>query len=117
VALDCLIRFLPSQRSIRVPAGTNLPEAARQAGLLLADGCGGWGTCSRCVVRIVEGGEGVAAESEGEKEAKRINDVEQGLRLACFISLDRDLTVTTPHWEVDRSGVPEEDETRERGRC
>jgi hypothetical protein len=43
-------------------------------------------------------GEGVAAESEGEKEAKRSNGIEQDLRLACFISLDQDLTVTTPCW-------------------
>ena len=93
--LDCLIRFLPSQRSIRVPAGTNLLEAARRAGLLLDGGCGGWGTCSHCVVRIVEGGEGVAAESEGEKVAKRSLGIEQDLRLGCFISLEQDLTVTT----------------------
>jgi adenylate cyclase len=106
-ALDCLIRFLPSQRSIRAPTGTNLLEAARLAGLLLADdGCGGWGTCSRCVVRIVEGGEGVAAESEGEKEAKRSNGIEQDLRLACFISLEQDLTVTILGWEADRSAAP-----------
>ena len=94
-AVDCLIRFLPSQRSIRVPAGTNLLEAARQAGLPMADGCGGWGTCSCCVVRIVAGGEGVAVESEGEKAAKRSNGIEQDLRMGCFISLEQDLTVTT----------------------
>jgi ferredoxin len=93
--MDCLIRFLPSQHSIRVPAGTSLLEAARQAGLSMADGCGGWGTCNRCVVRIVEGGEGVAAETEGENLAKRSNGIEQDLRLACFISLKQDLTVTT----------------------
>jgi adenylate cyclase len=94
-ASDCLIRFLPSQRSIRVPAGTSLLEAARRAGLLLAGGCCGWGTCSHCVVRIVEGGEGVAPESEGEKVAERSLGIKQDLRLGCFISLKQDLTVVT----------------------
>ena len=93
-ALDCLVRFLPSQRSVRVPAGTSLLAAAQQAGLLLDEGCGGWGTCSTCAVRIVEGSAGVAAESAGEKEAKRSIGIEQGLRLGCFISLEHDLTVT-----------------------
>ncbi len=80
--------------------GTNLLEAAHLAGVPLAAGCGGWGTCSRCGVQIIEGGEGVADESEGEKEAKRLNHVAPDLRMACFISLEQDLSVTTPYWGV-----------------
>lgn len=98
LALKCLARFLPSQRSVRVPAGTRLLEAARLAGMPLANNCGGWGTCGLCSVRIITGGEAVAEESAGEKEARRLTGIDHDVRLACFISLERDLTVSTPHW-------------------
>ena len=98
LALTCLARFLPSRRSVRVPAGTRLLEAARLAGMPLTNGCGGWGTCGLCGVRIITGGEAVAEESVGEKEARRLTGIDHDMRLACFISLERDLTVSTPHW-------------------
>ena len=100
LALTCLARFLPSRRSVRVPAGTLLLEAARLAGLPLTNGCGGWGTCGLCGVRIITGGEAVAEESAGEKEARRLTGIDADVRLACFISLEQDLTVSTPHWAV-----------------
>ena len=108
--MDCLVRFLSSQRSIRVPAGTNLLEAARLAGLSLAGSCGGWGSCSRCGVHIIEGGEAVPDESAGEKEAKRLNRIAPDLRMACFISLEQDLSVTTPYWETVEDAAADDDD-------
>ena len=108
--MDCLVRFLPSQRSIRVPVGTNLLEAARRAGMSLTGGCGGWGSCSRCGVRIIEGGEALPDESAGEKEARRLNRVAPDLRMACFISLEQDLTVTTPYWGAEGDAAADDDD-------
>ncbi len=74
-------------------------EAAHLAGVPLASGCGGWGTCARCGVHIVEASESVQPESAGEREAKRANWIDEDQRLACFLSVEQDLSVTTLYWE------------------
>ncbi|HIL01518.1 MAG TPA: 2Fe-2S iron-sulfur cluster binding domain-containing protein [Myxococcales bacterium] len=93
-----LIRFLPSERSVRVAPGTSLLEAAREAGLPVAQTCTGEGICARCGMQIVEGGEDLAAESPREADAKARNRIEGQLRLSCLLLADRDLTVTAPYW-------------------
>jgi 2Fe-2S ferredoxin len=93
-----LIRFLPSERSVRVAPGTSLLEAAREAGLPVAQTCTGEGICARCGMQIVEGGEDLAAESPGETDAKTRNRIDGRLRLSCLLLADRDLTVTAPYW-------------------
>jgi ferredoxin, 2Fe-2S len=93
-----LIRFLPSERSVRVAPGTSLLEAAREAGLPVAQTCTGEGICARCGMQIVEGGEDLAAESPRETDAKARNRIEGRLRLSCLLLADRDLTVTAPYW-------------------
>jgi ferredoxin, 2Fe-2S len=93
-----LIRFLPSERSVRVAPGTSLLEAAREAGLPVAQTCTGEGICARCGMQIVEGGEDLAPESPGETDAKARNRIEGRLRLSCLLLADRDLTVTAPYW-------------------
>ena len=62
-----------STRSIEVPVGTPLHEAALGVGLPIRSDCGGQGTCGKCVVRL-------------KNEDK----------LACRISVDADLDVTVP---------------------
>jgi hypothetical protein len=52
----------------------------------------------------------VPEESAGEKEARRLTGIDHDLRLACFISLERDLTVSTPDWRE----APGKDEGRTR---
>ena len=96
--MECCVRFLPSEREIRVPAGTTLLEAARRAGLPVASACGADGICARCGLDILEGGEQLAAESEGEARIKHDNRVDADLRLACRIPLECDLVVTAPYW-------------------
>ncbi len=49
------IEFLPSRKSVDVPTGTALLDAARQAGVELESPCGGKGTCGKCLVRIKKG--------------------------------------------------------------
>ena len=49
------VEFLPEGLSVEVPAGTELLEAIRQAGIDLDASCGGQGTCGACLVRVVAG--------------------------------------------------------------
>ncbi|HLP60083.1 MAG TPA: 2Fe-2S iron-sulfur cluster-binding protein, partial [Candidatus Deferrimicrobium sp.] len=49
------IIFQPSGKTIDVPYGTGLLEAARQAEITLESPCGGQGTCGKCLTRIIYG--------------------------------------------------------------
>lgn len=50
-----IITFLPSEKTIDVPPGTELLDAARLAGIEIDSPCGGKGTCGKCVVMIRSG--------------------------------------------------------------
>jgi 2Fe-2S ferredoxin len=96
--MECVIRFVPADREVRVPSGTSLLEAAERAGLPIARSCVGQATCARCGLHILEGGEALPPESEGERRVKARNRIATELRLACQLRLDRNLTVTAPYW-------------------
>ncbi|MEE8580167.1 MAG: 2Fe-2S iron-sulfur cluster-binding protein [Myxococcota bacterium] len=96
--MEHLVRFLPSERSIRILRGTTLLEATRRAGLPLASGCSANGMCGRCGLQILAGEQHVADESPREREIKRANRIDPGLRLACSITPTGDLVVTAPYW-------------------
>ena len=83
---------------VRVHAGTPLIDAAREAGLPVAQTCTGEGICARCGMEILAGGEDLGSESAREAAAKKRNRVEGHLRLSCLLRVDRDLTVTAPYW-------------------
>ncbi len=95
--MEFCIRFEPSQRTVRVPAGTSLLEAARDAGLPLASSCRAGGICARCGLEILAGSV-LDAESEREREIKSRNRIDPRLRLACRTRVRGDLTVTAPYW-------------------
>ncbi|MGH0035993.1 MAG: 2Fe-2S iron-sulfur cluster-binding protein [Myxococcota bacterium] len=101
------VRFEPSGREIRVPAGTSLLEAARAAGLPVASACGADGICGRCGLAILAGGERLAPESEAEARVKRANRIDPELRLACRIDLASNLVVTAPYWSGGSTEPPE----------
>ena len=46
------VTFLPDHRTVEVPAGTPLLEAAAAAGLLVEAECGGRGTCGSCLMEV-----------------------------------------------------------------
>ena len=94
-----LITFLPLGSSIEVPAGTELTEAARKAGVEIESPCGGKGTCGKCIVKIVSGE--VDSQSLGmlSKDA-----VSEGNVLACKTKiLGGDVTVEVPE-QIGRKG-------------
>ena len=93
------VLFTPSARSIDVPPGTPLLDAARQANVDLEAPCGGEGSCGQCIVRIVSGE--VETDNLGilPREA-----VEEGYVLACRTVLrESALTVEVPE-TVGRTG-------------
>ena len=96
--MQALIRFLPSERTVRVSPETSLLDAAREAGLPVAQTCTGEGVCARCGMEILAGGDDLAPESEDETRAKARNRIETKLRLSCLLKADRDLTVPAPYW-------------------
>jgi adenylate cyclase len=96
--MEVRIRFEPSRKTVRVPAGTSLLEAARLAELPIASACGADGVCARCGLEILEGAGALADESEGERRIKERNRISAHLRLACRVAVSADLTVTAPYW-------------------
>ncbi len=50
-----LVTFEGAQEAVRVPPGTLITDAARLAGVEIAQPCGGQGRCGRCAVLIQSG--------------------------------------------------------------
>jgi len=93
------ITFKPSGVKLEVPAGTELLEAARKAGVSIDSPCGGKGTCGKCMVQVLSGN--VDSESLGVLPQ---NVVADGYVLACKTKvLDGDVVVEVPE-QIGREG-------------
>ncbi len=84
------VLFEPDQVSVQVPAGTPLMKAAIAAGLPLEQPCGGLGQCGQCRVEVVRGRTDPHPDDERTLTYHQLRD---GIRLACRLKVDRDLTV------------------------
>lgn len=97
--MDAHVRFLPSDRRVRVAAGRTLHDAVRRAGLPIASACGADGVCGRCDVIVIAGGGHLPPETPAERALKERNRVPPERRLACRVVLERgELDVTTSYW-------------------
>ncbi|MFZ7127580.1 MAG: ASKHA domain-containing protein [Desulfobacterales bacterium] len=85
------IRFVPHDRTIRVPEGTTLIRAAMEAGVHINASCGGDGVCGKCRV-IIENGD----VEGGISERLSAEDIDKGYRLACKSIVNGDLLVRVP---------------------
>ena len=85
--------FQPDGRTLYVPHGQTLLEAAQQAGIHINAPCGGTGTCSGCRVVIPREPppptEACLRELSGE-------ELRRHLRLACQVRVRRDMRVVIP---------------------
>jgi uncharacterized 2Fe-2S/4Fe-4S cluster protein (DUF4445 family) len=90
---DIAIEFLPDKRTVRVPLGSSIAEAAERADIALETPCGGEGRCGKCRVKIR--GEAPPATAD-EVEALGADLVSAGVRLACQCRPHADLTVYIP---------------------
>ena len=80
-----------SIRSARVPAGTRLDDAARQAGVEIGEPCGGQGRCGRCAVQVIRG-------TVRQRSTLRLSaqDIAQGYTLACQAAVESNIHVQVP---------------------
>ncbi len=90
----CEVILQPIGKHIRVPAGTTLLDAARQAGVELVAICGGEGVCGTCRVRPVSGP--VSPPSLTEQAELSLADLAAGMRLACETEVLGDVKVDIP---------------------
>lgn len=90
---------LTDGRSIRAPVGSNLFQVLRDAGVDLPSTCGGQGSCAQCRCRILRGAERI---TEQERPYFSPEDLRSGVRLACRVTVQRDLLIEVPD-PTDRS--------------
>ncbi len=91
------IQFEPSGKTVQVPTGALLSDAARQAGLEINMPCGGQGRCGRCaVIAASPSGEGVRRRSTVRLSA---DDLAAGYALACQAVVEGDAVITIPPQE------------------
>jgi ferredoxin, 2Fe-2S len=93
-----IITFLPLGKTVDVAKGTRLYDAAIAAGLPIASSCDGQGTCGKCNMQVVAGGQNVTRASRLElrllkKEGKPMTD-----RISCLALVMGDCTMTTTYW-------------------
>lgn len=82
--------FLPDNLKVEVETGTNLLEAAQQAGIHVKSTCGGKGTCGKCTVKVIQG------KVSGGQGNIPPNLREQGFILACTAVVESDIQVEIP---------------------
>ncbi len=87
------LAFMPAGRSVRVPPGVTVFDAASWNGIAIDSTCGGHGTCKKCKVQVVDGSVPV---SRLDVRAFSPDQLRQGWRLACLAQAQRDLTVAVP---------------------
>jgi len=98
------VTLQPANTTLEVPTGTLVSDAARAAGIELAQPCGGQGRCGRCAVHI-EGG-GVRRRSTIRLSA---DDLAAGWALACQAVIEGEAEITIPEQErIERRLVTEQ---------
>ncbi len=86
--------FTPQNKEIEVETGTNLLQAADQAGLYIEGDCAGKGTCGKCRVKIVKGDPGNPTKAEKKHLSEK--ELAEGWALSCQKKVKEDLTVEVP---------------------
>ena len=87
------VTFEPDGRTVVVPAGRTLLEAAQAGGVVLEAPCGGNGTCGGCRVEIPDA---PPEPSEACRTILSAEEIRRHLRLACQVRVHRDLRVVIP---------------------
>ncbi|ACB81429.1 adenylate/guanylate cyclase [Methylorubrum populi BJ001] len=85
----------PDGRTVRVPRGSSVLEASRRGRIPHASVCGGRGRCSTCRIRVVdpERSRHLPEPERAERLVLERIGASPGIRLACQLRPDGDLTV------------------------
>lgn len=90
----CNIQFQPADKSIEVPRGTLIIDAAAMAGVTLDTPCGGQGRCGRCLARVEKSTSGsFPVQDNPHLTAKQKSE---GWILTCLTKVSEDLTLFIP---------------------
>ncbi len=87
------LRYEPAGKSVRVPSGVSVFDAALWNGVAVDSTCGGHGTCRKCKVRIASDQTPIAQADERTFTSEQLAD---GWRLACLTTAHHDLVVDVP---------------------
>jgi uncharacterized 2Fe-2S/4Fe-4S cluster protein (DUF4445 family) len=87
------LTFEPAGKSVRVPNGVSVFDAALWNGVAIDSTCGGHGTCKKCKVKVLDASMPITALDERAFSAEQLAE---GWRLACMATAMRDLTVNVP---------------------
>ena len=82
---------MPEEKRFDFASGKNLMQIMLDAGLFIDNACGGKGLCGKCRVRIVSGDAGEPGETERGMISEA--DLAQGVRLACLVYPESDITI------------------------
>jgi uncharacterized 2Fe-2S/4Fe-4S cluster protein (DUF4445 family) len=87
------LSFEPSGKSVRVPTGVSVFDAASWNGIAIDSTCGGHGTCKKCKVQLLEGDVPIGRL---DTRAFTTEELRDGWRLACIASATTDLKIHVP---------------------
>jgi uncharacterized 2Fe-2S/4Fe-4S cluster protein (DUF4445 family) len=87
------VKYLPFDRTTRVPPGTTLFSAAHWIGLPIDSTCGGRGTCGKCKVRVVKN---LPDAETADHRLLRPAEIAEGWRLSCQARIYDDMVCEVP---------------------
>lgn len=85
------IAFQPMEKIQEAAIGETLSEIAGKASVTINTDCAGQGTCGKCKVKIISGDAGLPDDTEKLFLSKE--ELDNGIRLACRVKIQNDLTV------------------------
>jgi uncharacterized 2Fe-2S/4Fe-4S cluster protein (DUF4445 family) len=85
------LRFLPADKTVEVPKGSTVLEAAILAGVQVENTCGGKGTCGKCKVQIKA--KNLPPFSQVEEKFFAADQLQGGWALACQRTVTEDAMV------------------------
>ena len=85
------MKVMPGDTKYEFSSSTNLMQILLDAGLFIDNACGGKGICGKCRVRITGGDAGCITETE--RSILSQEETEQGIRLACLVLPQGDISV------------------------
>jgi uncharacterized 2Fe-2S/4Fe-4S cluster protein (DUF4445 family) len=87
----CKVKFTPSDRTIKVPKGTDILNAALACGAYINSSCGGEGVCGRCKVIVKKGDIKTEPTGRISKEERK-----KGYVLACRTTIHSNAEIEIP---------------------
>ena len=85
------MKVMPEGDQFDFASGKNLMEIMLDASLFIDNACGGKGLCGKCRVRVIDGDAGAVTDTE--RGILKPEEIEQGVRLACLVFPEADITI------------------------